>query len=162
VFGILRGVILAAIASILLMIKTISDPYVAFLGRIPGTKRYTDISRHQDNEIIPGLLLIRVESSLLYFNVENVRKKIRAAILESGTSLKCVIWDFSSSPYVDIAGAKLIKSLYLDLKAKGIKLKIAEPLSRVRDILRAEELEELMGHISRKISLEELVDESAT
>ena len=51
VFGILKGVILAAIASIVLLIRAVSDPHIAFLGRIPGTKRYTDIGRHPDNEL---------------------------------------------------------------------------------------------------------------
>ena len=76
IFGILRGVALAAVSSIVLLLRAVSVPHVAFLGRIPGTTRYTDISRHPDNETIPGLLIVRVESSLFYFNAENVRKAI--------------------------------------------------------------------------------------
>ncbi len=34
--------------------------------------RFTDMERHPTNESIPGVLLFRVESSLLYFNVEYV------------------------------------------------------------------------------------------
>ncbi len=157
VFGILKGVVLAAIYSIVLILIAISNPHVAFLGRIPGTRRYTDISRHPDNELIPGMLLVRVEASVLYFNIENIRNTIWAQIRASESSLKCVIWDFSTSPYVDTAGAGLIKKLYLDLKAKGISLKIAEAHAEVRDMLRAEGLEHLLGHISRKISIDDLV-----
>lgn len=157
VFGLLKGVVLAAVASIVMLLIAVSDPHIAFLGRIPGTKRYTDISRHPDNELIPGLLLFRVEASILYFNIENIRNRIWSEILQSEKSLKCVIWDFSTSPYVDTAGAGLIKKLYLDLKTKGISFKIAEAHSEVRDILRVEEIEYLMGHISRKISIDDLV-----
>lgn len=160
VFGLLKGVVLAAVASIVMLLIAVSDPHIAFLGRIPGTKRYTDISRHPDNELIPGLLLVRVEASILYFNVENIRNRIWTEILKSEKSLKCVIWDFSTSPYVDTAGAGLIKKIYLDLEAKGIAFKIAEAHSEVRDILRVEEIEHLMGHISRKISIDDLVTES--
>ena len=71
-----------------------------------------------------------------------------------------MIWDLSTSPYVDIAGARLIKKLYLDLKAKGISLKIAEAHASVRDMLRVEEIEHLLGHISRKVSVDDLVNES--
>ena len=162
VLGILKGVILAAIASIILMIRAVSDPHVAFLGRIPGTKRYTDINRHPDNELIPGMLLLRVEASLLYFNVENIKNRVWAETLKSGDTLHTVIWDLSTSPYVDIAGAKLIKQLYLDLKAKGISLKLAEAHASVRDILRIEEIEHLYGHISRKISVDDLVNGAET
>ncbi len=158
VFGILNGVVLAAVASLVLMLRAVSNPHVAWLGRIPGTRRYTDASRHPDNELLPGLLLFRVEASVLYFNVENIRNKVWAEILESEKSLKCVIWDFSTSPYVDIAGARLIRKLYLDLQEKGISFKIAEAHAGVRDMLRAKEVEHLMGHISRKISIDDLVN----
>lgn len=159
VFGILKGVILAAVASIALMIRAVSEPHIAFLGRIPGTKRYTDIGRHPDNETIAGILLFRVEASVLYFNIENIRHHVWNEILKKEDSLKAVIWDMSTSPYVDIAGAKLIKRLYTDLKAKGISLKIAEAHAGVRDILRLEEIENILGHISRKISVDDLVNE---
>jgi high affinity sulfate transporter 1 len=160
VLGILQGVILAAIVSILLLLRAVSDPHVAFLGRIPGTKRYTDIGRHPDNETIPGLLILRVESSLFYFNIENIRKNILSEIQAKQGTLRCVIWDFSTSPSVDIAGARLIKKLYLELKAIGISLKVAETRAGVRDMLRSEELEELLGHISRKVSVDDLVSEA--
>jgi sulfate permease, SulP family len=158
VFGILKGVIIAAVASIVLLIRTVSDPHIAFLGRIPGTKRYTDINRHPDNETIPGMLLFRVEASVLYFNVENIRNEVWKRILNPEDSIRTVIWDLSTSPYVDIAGARLIKRLYIDLKSKGISLKIAEAHAGVRDMLRAEEIEHLTGHISRKVSVDDLVN----
>jgi SulP family sulfate permease len=157
VLGIIKGVVLAAVSSIILLLREVSHPHVAFLGRIPGTTRYTDVSRHPDNEPIPGLLILRVESSLFYFNEENVRKAIWNEIYASEERLRCVIWDLSTSPSIDISGARLIKKLYLDLKSKDIVLKIAEAHAGVRDILRAEDLEELTGHISRKISVNDLV-----
>jgi sulfate permease, SulP family len=150
---------IAAVTTLLLIIKAVTKPYIAFLGRIPGTKRYTDIIRHPDNESIPGIFLFRVEASLFYFNVENIQKVVYARILSTGSSLKTVIWDFSTSPYVDRAGAKMIRRFYLDLTAKGISFRIAEAHSQVRDILRSEEVEELLGHISRKVSVDELVKE---
>ncbi|HEY5138829.1 MAG TPA: SulP family inorganic anion transporter, partial [Methylococcales bacterium] len=48
VFGILNGVLIGALFSLTLIIRSVSNPHVAFLGRIPGTNRYTDIKRHPD------------------------------------------------------------------------------------------------------------------
>jgi len=157
VFGILKGVLIAAVTTLILVIKSVTNPHVAFLGRIPGTIRYTDASRHPDNENIPGILLFRVEASLLYFNVENIRNNVWSKIITSGSSLKTVIWDFSTSPYVDREGARLIKRLYQDLMVKGISLRIAEAHAQVRDMLRSEGIEHLLGHISRKDSVDELI-----
>ena len=48
--GILNGILLAALASIALLLVRVSRPHVAFLGRIPGTQIYSDMERHPDNE----------------------------------------------------------------------------------------------------------------
>jgi sulfate permease, SulP family len=157
IFGILKGVLLAAIVTLLLLLKTASNPNVAFLGRIPGTKRYSDRERHPDNENIDGVLIVRIESSILYFNVENIKNQIWEQINSEVNPIKTVILDLNSAPHVDIAGARFLKQLYIDLKNKDIVLKIAEARSEVRDILRAENLEDLLGHISRFISVDDLV-----
>ena len=52
--GILKGVIVAVMASMLLLIRRAAHPHVAFLGRIPGTRSYSDIERNPDNEAVPG------------------------------------------------------------------------------------------------------------
>jgi SulP family sulfate permease len=160
VFGILRGVLLAAIVTLVLLLKATSNPNVAFLGRIPGTKRYTDLERHPDNEIIEGVLIVRVESAILYFNVENIKEEIWTKINHETNPIKTVILDLNSSPHVDIAGARFLKQLFIDLKKKKIALKIAEARSEVRDTLRSENLEDLLGHISRFVSVDDLVMEA--
>jgi len=157
IWGILTGVLLAAIVTLLLMIKATSKPTVAFLGKIPGTKRYTDISRHPDNEQIEGVLIVRIESAILYFNSEFIKEQIWLKINSESDSLKTVILDLNSSPRIDISGARFLKHLFIDLKTKNISLKIAEARSEVRDTLRAEGLEVLLGHISRSVSVDDLV-----
>ena len=58
--GILKGVIVAVLVSMLLLIRRAAHPHVAFLGRIPGTRGFSDIERNPDNETIPGVLIFRV------------------------------------------------------------------------------------------------------
>jgi MFS superfamily sulfate permease-like transporter len=57
--GLLRGVLIGAIISLVLVLRRASRPHVAFLGRIPGARRYSDLARHADNEIIPSVLIAR-------------------------------------------------------------------------------------------------------
>jgi SulP family sulfate permease len=160
IWGILTGVLVAAIVTLLLLIKATSKPNVAFLGRIPGTKRYTDLERHHDNEVIQGVLIVRVESAILYFNAEYVKERIWEKINTEPNTLKTVLLDLNSSPRIDIAGARFLKHLFMDLKDRNISLKIAEARSDVRDSLRAEGLEVLLGHISRSVSVDDLVVEA--
>jgi high affinity sulfate transporter 1 len=156
-FGILHGVVIAALASLILILRIVSSPHVAFLGRIPGTERYTDIKRHPDNETLQGVLLFRVESPLLYFNVSNVYHCVWEKVKSLEPDLKVVVFDLSTSAYIDSSGARLIKRLYLELEARGITLKVAEAHSEVRDILRFEDIEHLLGHVSRRDSVHDIV-----
>ena len=157
IFGILQGVIIAALVSLIILIRIVSTPHVAFLGRIPGTNRYTDMKRHPDNETLPHVLLFRVESPLLYFNTGNVYQTVWRKILSKGQKLQVVIFDLSTSAYVDSSGARLIKRLYLDLEARNISFKVADAHSEVRDILRFEDIEHLLGHVSRRDSVHDVV-----
>jgi len=157
IWGILAGVLLATLVTLLLLLKAASKPHVAFLGRIPGTRIYTDLKRHPDNEIMENILIVRVESSIFYFNAEYIKERILEKIYSEQDSLKTVILDLNSSPRIDIAGARFLKNLFIDLQAKNITLKIAEARSDVRDSLRAENLEILFGHISRSVSVDDLV-----
>ena len=156
-FGILQGVIIGALASLILIIKAVSTPHIAILGRIPGTERYTDVKRHPDNELLPGVLLFRVESPLVYFNASYVYSHVWPQISAQSDSLKLVIFDLSTSAYIDSAGAKLIKRLFLNLEAKGVLFKVAEAHSEVRDVLRFEDIEHLLGHVSRRDSIHEII-----
>ncbi|MEI6022048.1 MAG: SulP family inorganic anion transporter, partial [Bacteroidota bacterium] len=156
-FGILNGVVIGAVLSLILIIKVVSSPHLAFLGKIPGTKRYSDVIRHPDNELIDGLIVIRVESPLLYFNVNNIHRGIWNRINNSTSEVQVVILDLSSSAYIDSSGAKFIKRLYIELKVRGISFRIAEAHAEVRDILRIEGIENLFGHVGRRDSLHEVI-----
>ncbi len=89
--GLLKGVLIGAIISLVLLIRRVSSPHVAFLGRIPGARRYSDLKRHADNEPTPGVLAFRVESSIVYFNAEHVFDTVLP------TSTPCVNRSGSSS-----------------------------------------------------------------
>ncbi len=68
--GILRGILLAALASVLMLLIRASNPHVAFLGRVPGTRSYSDLARHPENEVLAHIIAFRPEASLIYVNAE--------------------------------------------------------------------------------------------
>jgi len=156
-FGILQGVIIGALASLILIIKFVSSPHVAVLGKIPATDRYSDISRHNDNILTPGVLMFRVEAPIVYFNVNYIYSRIWPQIEKELSSLKIVIFDLSTSAYIDSSGARLIKKLYDNLEPRGVIFKVAEAHSEARDILRYEDIEHLLGHVSRRDSLHDVL-----
>jgi high affinity sulfate transporter 1 len=159
VLGILKGVMVAVVASLLLLIRRAANPHVAFLGRIPGTRRYSDMERNPDNEAISGALVFRVEASLLYFNVEHVRDAIWERIRSFTGPLRLVVCDLSTSPMVDLAGARMLLTLQAALQASGVPLRLVAAHAAVRDLLRAEGLEERVGYFGRRVSVADVIDE---
>ena len=157
--GILKGVIVAVLVSLLLIIRRAAHPHVAILGQIPGTRIYSDMERHPDNTSVPGVLLFRVEASLLYFNVEHVRDAVWRRIRSTPEPLKLVVCDLSTSPAVDLAGARMLAKLYEELAAAGIRLRLVAAHAAARDILRAEGLEEEVGYFGRRVSVADVIDE---
>jgi high affinity sulfate transporter 1 len=158
--GILKGVLLAVIVSLLMLLATAARPRVAFLGRIPGTRRFSDVERHPDNELIPGVLIFRVEASLLYFNADHVRNIVWPRTF-AVDSTRLVVCDLSSSPYVDVAGAAMLARLHKELAMRGIQLRIVEARARVRDLLRAVGLEDQVGYFGRHMSVDQAIVEFA-
>jgi high affinity sulfate transporter 1 len=158
VLGILQGVLLAAVASILMLLRRAAYPHVAFLGRIPGTRRFSDLSRHPDNEPIAGVLAFRVESSLLYFNAESVLRAVLERLGDGGSEIRLVVCDLSASPYVDLTGARMLASLSDELAKRHITLRVAEARGATRDLLRAEGVDAKVGGIDRFTSVADVVE----
>src|SRR5204863_8416345 len=124
--GLLRGVMIGAIMSLVLLIRRASRPHVAFLGRIPGTRRFSDRERHPDNELIPGVLIFRPESGLVYFNVDHVCKTILDRVSAEPALPKLVLLDLSAAPRVDLQSAHALGELANELMAKHIQFQAVE------------------------------------
>jgi sulfate permease, SulP family len=156
--GILQGILLAATASILLLLFRVSRPHVAYLGRIPGTNRYSDLLRHSDNEMLSGVIAFRPEASLIYVNADSVLESVLRRVGTCAQSdVKAVVCDLSASPYIDLAGSRMLHDLRETLSARGISLRIVGAHGFVRDLLRADGLAGKIGGLDRTMTLESLL-----
>jgi SulP family sulfate permease len=159
--GILQGILLAALASILMLLAQASSPHVAYLGRVPGTNSYSDLARHPENEPLSNAIAFRPEASLLYVNadvvLESVLNRVRAYGYER---IRMVVCDLSASPYIDLGGSRVLHRLHDELAPRGIKLHIIGAHGRVRDILRADGIVEKVGSLDRGVTLDTLLNTS--
>jgi sulfate permease, SulP family len=156
--GLLRGVMIGAIISLVLLIRGASRPHVAFLGRIPGTRRFSDRARHPDNELIPGVLIFRPESGLIYFNMDHVRDTILDRVHAASPAPRLVVLDLSATPRVDMHGAQMLGSLAEELTAAGIRVQAVEARSSVRDRIRSEGVDARLGGIDRLATVADAVE----
>jgi MFS superfamily sulfate permease-like transporter len=156
--GLLRGVMIGAVISLVLLIRRASRPHVAFLGRIPGTRRFSDCERHPENELIPGVLICRPESGLIYFNMDHVRDTIAGRVRAEAVTPLLVVLDLSASPHVDMHSAHMLAELAGELTAAGIRVQVVEARSSVRDRLRAEGVEARLGGVNRFTTVADTVE----
>jgi high affinity sulfate transporter 1 len=157
--GILQGILLAAAASVLILLGRASQPHVAFLGRIPGTNSYSDLARHPENEQLTYAIVFRPEASLLYVNADHVLQAVLEKLRNSAQpGILMVVCDLSASPYVDLAGSRMLRQLHAELAGRGVTLRIVGARGRVRDLLRADGIGEIVGGLDRRTTLETVLN----
>jgi len=153
--GILQGILLAALASILLLLARVSRPHVAFLGRVPGTDSYSDLDRHPENEPLSDAIVFRPEASLIYVNADAIIETVLNRIRKTASSVVgLAICDLSAAPYVDLAGSRMLHELHAELVSRGITLRIIGAHGSARDLLRADGIERKVGGLDRTLTLD--------
>ena len=139
-----------------MLLARASRPHVAFLGRIAGTNLYSDMARHPENEAPPGAIVFRPEASLIYVNADAVLEAVLSR-LAGQSNIGLVVCDLSASPYVDLAGSRMLHELHSELAARGAALRIIGARGQVRDLLRADGIEDKAGALDRTVTLDSLL-----
>lgn len=134
--GLLRGVLLGAVLSLVLLLRRATQPKVVELGRVPGTDYFADLTRHPENQRLPDVLVVRCEASLLYLNVEHVRDRFFEILNGRGDEPKLVVLFLGAVPFIDLAGTELLTELNDRLRDRGIAFRLAEAHGPVRNSMR--------------------------
>jgi high affinity sulfate transporter 1 len=149
-----NGVLLGAAISIVLLLRQAARPRVIELGRIGSTSYFADRARHPENARTPGVLVVRCESALLYFNVEHVRDRLFRLLSDVPGETRLVIFFLGAVPRIDMAGAELLGELHRTLSARGIGFRLADAHGEVRDALRRHGFENVYGPLEAGQSVE--------
>jgi len=134
--GLLRGVLIGAVLSILLLLRRASRPYTTELGRVPGTDYYADAVRHPENERAADVFVFRLDAALLYFNIEHVRDRFFELLNQRDAAVRLAVFFLGSTPGVDLAGAELLEEVRHAVRERGIDFRLAEARGNVRETLR--------------------------
>jgi SulP family sulfate permease len=143
--GLLRGVLIGTVISILLLLRRASRPRTTELGRVPGTNYFADALRHPENEREHDVFVFRAESALVYFNIEHVRDRFFELLNARGDGVKLAVFFLGTSPGVDLAGAELLEELQHSVQERGLSFRLAEARGEVRETLRRAGFEKRYG-----------------
>lgn len=159
IFGILEGILIGVLLSFIDLVERIYNPKIVILGRIKGTDKFGDLERHPENELLPGVLIVRVDGYHIFVSAENIKDSILELINEQAVPVELLILDFKSSPIIDVTGAELLKELYVELKDEGVDIKLAHVSGQVRDFLRSSGLEEVLGTLKADTHIHDYLKE---
>jgi high affinity sulfate transporter 1 len=131
--GVLEGIIIAVIVSILLFFRRAWQPHYATLGKTKDVAGYHDLERYPDGEQIPGLLMLRWDAPLFFANANIFRNMVRTQIAAASPAPIWVLITAEPITDVDSTAADMLVDLDLELNANGIHLILAEIKDPVRD-----------------------------
>jgi high affinity sulfate transporter 1 len=134
-FGVLRGVIIAVLATISHLIWVASQPRDALLGRIPGREGLFKLHRHRDAVPIPGLVIYLPEGSLVFFNADYVKRRLLKSVTQVPVPPEWLVLDASAIAHLDTTAVDALEDARASLAAKGIRLAIAELHKRPRQMI---------------------------
>ena len=133
--GVMPGVVVAVGVAIVQLLMKASKPYDAVLGRLPGTNEFRDRAPHPDAEALPGLALYRFGSSLVFFNADHFKERVRSVVRETPAPVRAFVLDAGTMPYLDTTGAAVLDQVRVELETQGIALAVAAAKSPVRAML---------------------------
>ena len=142
--GVLEGIALGVVVSLLTLIYVTSHPHGAVLGQLPGTEAYRNVQRHPEAITFPGLLILRIGGDLFFASVGHVREALKAS-LAARPDVKRVLLDFGPVNFIDITASDELLSLIKALQSRGITLAFARVRDVVRDDMRLAGIEAIVG-----------------
>jgi sulfate permease, SulP family len=143
---VLQGMMIGLLASLVLVIFRSSRPHVSSLGRVPGVAgAYGDLTRHPENIPVPGVLILRLDSPMTYYNALTVRDRFNALIAAVEPPLRAVILDAASQDQLDLTSGEVLKGFLKELHGKGIAAYVAEVHMPVAEFSQRIGLADLIG-----------------
>jgi high affinity sulfate transporter 1 len=143
--GVLQGIALGVVLSLLLLIYRTSHPHGAVLGQVPGAEAYRNIERHPEAITFPGLLIWRPGGDLWFASIGHLGDGLKAVLAASRPPAKRVLVDAEAVNLIDVSACDALLNLIQELQSQGITFAFARVRDHVRERLRLGGLEAVVG-----------------
>ncbi|WP_336491756.1 SulP family inorganic anion transporter [Methylobacterium nigriterrae] len=145
--GVLQGVALGVVLSLLLLIYRTSHPDVAVLGQLPGTEAYRSVQRHPEAVTFPGLLIWRAGGDLFFASIGHFNDELKAALAASRPPTKHVLLDAGSVNLLDTSACDALLKCILQLQRQGMTFAFARVRDNVKERMRLGGIEAAVGPV---------------
>ncbi len=145
--GVLQGILVAVMLSLINVIYHISRPHDALLDDVDagGGTVYRGVADKETALTEPGLIVYRFDAPLVFANAAFFTERLEALVANAGAGLKCVILDAEAISDFDSTAAEALENLDADLERLGVELWIARANEPLRELLTATGLMKRLG-----------------
>lgn len=131
-FGVLEGIGIAIVLSILMFFRRSWWPHGAVLGEVDGLDGWHSIEAYPEPRQRRGIVVYRWEAPLFFANAGAFRTQIRRLAREHEPSW--IVLQCQAITDIDVTAADMLKLLDDELNAKGIHVAFAEMRGRLQDL----------------------------
>lgn len=143
--GVLPGLLIAIVISLLLGLGHLARPNTSILGRAPDSDAYVSLENEPNALTIPGVLIFRLDAALTALNAKRLRDRLRTAIRSAASPVRLVVLDLSMTDQLDLEGLEILSGVHRELREQSIGLRIAGLHTRALNLLRADGVEQEIG-----------------
>ena len=144
IFGTLRGIVVAIIASMIGLASQTAQPRVSVIGRKRGADVLRPLSaEHPDDELFEGMLIVRPEGRLFFVNVQNVVDQISALVEKYQP--RVLTLDMSRTPDLEYSALQTLIEYDERATQNGTLVWIAGLNPAVLEVVRNSALHERLG-----------------
>ena len=123
--GAVEAILVAVVLAILRFVTLVSRPRVEVLGRVEGLRGLHSIDHHAGARTVPGVLLLRFNGPIVFFNASYFKQQVLAAVAAASPGLRWVVVDMIPVTMVDVTGIHATRDLGAALAESGIGLAAA-------------------------------------
>jgi sulfate permease, SulP family len=142
--GVLQGIALGVVLSLLTLIYLTSHPKGAELGQLPGTEAYRDVRRHPEAATFSGLLIWRMGGDLFFASIEHMSTALKAS-LAARPDVKRVLLECAAVNFIDVSAGDELLGLIKELQKMGIMVAFVRVRDAVRDDMKRAAIEAIVG-----------------
>ncbi len=156
VFGVLAGVVIGIGLSLLWLISVATRPHIPELGNESGTQVFRDLDEHPDDELVPGVVAIRMDGGLFFATSDALEDRLRQ-LIHATPGLTGIVLDCGGINFVDSQGAAKMGDVVDLAQESGITLRLARLKPSVRTtlerdgILRRIGIDQVHGNVHRAV-----------
>lgn len=122
--GVETGIIVGIGFSLFSVIWRASHPYIAVVGRVPGTRHYRNILNYQVNTH-SNVLMLRIDENLFFGNAHVIEQRLQHE-LAAHPNAQHIVLVMSSVSHIDSTALEMLEEFNQHLKASGHLLHLAE------------------------------------